>query len=331
MLSDDELALLTLLHNHCNLRRASRALGRPLATLSRQLVALEARLGHPIYLRNGRALVATRPGQVLLERASRATHAREEVEAAVRSFAGGGPESLVVATSPLFAELVLADALASFAAKRPNVSVDVHLGHDIRALHEGRIDLALRRGPLADTSSLRARKLGRTTMVCVAAADDGVDLAVPPAARVAPLRWVRVASSRAPLEIRFADGRRRASVVVPPRITVDSQRVALTLVRGGGFAARLNEFFVREGIARGELVEILPEGRTTEDVYAVFPDRRSPDPLVRELVVAIEHNTLHREVVGEPNARGGAVRKRRTTCRACCSRRSMVEAFDGPS
>jgi DNA-binding transcriptional LysR family regulator len=67
-------------------------------------------------------------------------------------------------------------------------------------------------------------------------------------------------------------------------VTVDSQAVALELARRGLAVARVNAFLVRDELARGALVDVLPELRTAEDVFAVYPDAGRPDPLVRALV-----------------------------------------------
>ena len=285
MLTDEELALVAALAENATLRGASKALALPLATVSRRVVALEKRIGEEIYLRKGRLLVPTRAGEVILDRAARAHAAREDLTAALSALREGGGR-LTVAASPMFAEIVLPGALAALAERRPDLRIEIRLGHDAAELHAGRIDVALRRGPLGDLSSLRAKKLGRTTMVCVAAARQDLALASDVERRVASLPWVRVGARPEPLVIGWTD-RRRRSTSVSPHVTVDSQRVALELVRCGPFAARVNAFLVRDELRDGRLVEVVPEARTTEDVFAVFPDRARPDPRARELVQAV--------------------------------------------
>jgi DNA-binding transcriptional LysR family regulator len=286
MLDDSEVALLSALAESGNLRRAARALARPLATTSRRLIALEQRLGFALYLRRGRLLVATRAGQQLLARARDAQAAREGLVASLRELAEGGASRLVVTTSPLFAELVLPSALAELARRRPNARIEVRVGHDAASLHEERVDLALRRGPLPPLASLRAKKLGRTTMACLAR-PDRFDPAVDAAQRIAAVRWIRVSARAEPFELSWRDGGRVRRHSISPHVTVDSQRAALELVRRGGFAARLNTFLVRDDLERGDLVEVVPEARTIESVFAVFPEGPI-DPRVRELVALVE-------------------------------------------
>lgn len=288
MFDDEELHLLAALERAGNLRRAATALGQPPATVSRRLIALERRLGHELYLRKGRQLLPTRAGALILTRAAAALRAREELAAATRALTHGGKTTLTVAASPLFAELVLAEAIAKLRSTHAELRVDVRLGHDVTALHEGKIDVAFRRGPLHEVSSLRAKKLGRTTMVCVAARQPTFDAGAGPEARIRAFPWVRVATRPEPFELRWRVGRGRSvALAVSPHVTVDSQRVALALVERGPFAARLNLFLVREALAARALVEIAPEARSTEDVFAVYPEQRSRDSVARELVACV--------------------------------------------
>jgi DNA-binding transcriptional LysR family regulator len=76
-------------------------------------------------------------------------------------------------------------------------------------------------------------------------------------------------------------------VTLSPRLAADSQRLVLELVRRGAGVARVNAFLVREELASGALVEALPEARSTEDVFAVYPRRRTPKASVREFLAQL--------------------------------------------
>lgn len=78
----------------------------------------------------------------------------------------------------------------------------------------GKIDVALRRGPLADVSSLVARKLGRTTMVCVASRDVELDRRSSVESRIAAARWLRVGASSGAVALR---GRIREPTAMHPQ------------------------------------------------------------------------------------------------------------------
>jgi DNA-binding transcriptional LysR family regulator len=279
---DETLRVLVSLASDTNLRRAATELGVPRSTLSRKLVEIEERLGQPLFLRRGRALVKTSFGELLIAQARTAKVALEDLAAAAAS--GAGSRTLVLAASPLFAELVLPSVLASLLEVHPSTRVRVVLSHGYSDIFDERVDVALRRGPLADSSSLSARRLGTLSMICVArgllarSAGGATDEEV----RAWP--WIRVASSVEPFTLRVATRGRARTLALVPRVAVDSQRLALDLALRGLGVARVNAFLARSALERGDLVEVLPDARESEAVFAVHPRRARPDALVRELV-----------------------------------------------
>jgi DNA-binding transcriptional LysR family regulator len=284
LLSLDDLPLLAAFAEHRTLRGVALALGVPRSTISRRLGELEGRLGQELFLRRGRALITTSFSSTLLERAGAAQRALEQVQRCATD-AAGAQGRLTIAASPLFAEEVLPNVVAALLASRPTASVELKLSHSYSNLFDGELDLALRRGPIADSSSLNARRLGRTTMVCVAARGLVLPTAEDPAARAQAMPWLRVGSRAEPFTLELARGsRRRTTVTLAPRLAADSQRLMLALVRRGAGVARVNAFLVREALVSGELVEVLPEARSTEDVFAVYPRRRATRAIVREFL-----------------------------------------------
>jgi len=292
MLDNDERVLLDELGRHANVRRVAEELRVPRSTISRRLSLLEEKLGEDLFLRRGRKLLPTRFGELLIERASEARRSLEALDATAAE-ARSPLERLTIAAAPLFAEIVLPRVLARLRSRRPQLRVELRLSHDRSELFEERIDLALRRGPLADSESLGARKLGRTTFVVVAR--DLPSWPSRPAERsaaaiiawVKTLPWIRVGARLAPMDVALRIGPDAVRAVVVPNHAVDSQRIALELARLGVGVARVNLFQVRGELERGTLVEMLPEARTTEDVFAVFPRRRRPSPALRDLLTEL--------------------------------------------
>lgn len=285
-LDDDALRLLASFAGHGNLRRAATELGLPRSTVSRRLAALEGRIGQAIFLRRGRVLSATAFGERLVAHAKAARDALADVDSAVREARAGG-RSLVIAVSPPFAELVLPAVLPDLCARHPGLRVCVALSHGYADIFDDRVDLALRRGPLPSSASLAARRLGKLAMLCVGSPSLAAPGAGPVEDRARELPWIRVGQSLEPFALELATPRGRRSVSVTPRLAVDSQRLALEFVRGGLGVARVNAFLARPWLARGELVEVLPEGGATETVFAVYPRRTPPDVEARDLVARV--------------------------------------------
>jgi DNA-binding transcriptional LysR family regulator len=281
-LSPEDRALLAALADGPALRGLARTFGITKSTLSRRVLALEEQLGQELFLRRGRALQLTLFGQQLTERARAAQQSLEALDLAAQS---SSDDRVVVALSPLFAELGLAPVLERFAVQRPGVRVDVRISHDYSNLFDERIDVALRRGPLRDSTSLKGRKLGSLTMVCVATPRLAQTVtALPLEERVRALPWIRVGVGLEPFAVPLLVNGRRRELTVMPRYAVDSQRLALLVAQGGLGVARVNAFAARAALEGDALVEVLPEARQTDSAWVVSPATRHARPVIRDFV-----------------------------------------------
>ena len=138
---------------------AAQRLGLPKSSVSRRVTALERALRVRLLQRSTRKLVLTDAGRLYFERAraslggladagAAVTDLSREIAGPIRFTAGGDNTGL------------LANLLSEFVTRYPNVQIDVVLtARRVDLVAEG-FDLALRGGPLVD-SSLIARRLGR--------------------------------------------------------------------------------------------------------------------------------------------------------------------------
>jgi DNA-binding transcriptional LysR family regulator len=139
----------------------ARELGLSQPTISKQIGALENRLGGRLFARSTRNLSLTDEGQRYYE------HCRQilaAVDNAEHSFQTGqervaGP--LRIASSGSFGRIQIAPRLHGFLQQHPDVSIDLQLSDEnVDLISEG-IDVAVRIGELKD-SSLIARPIGLT-------------------------------------------------------------------------------------------------------------------------------------------------------------------------
>lgn len=286
-LTADDSALLAAFAGGASARSVAAKLGFSKSALSRRIAALEEAIGADVFLRRGRSLVVTALGELLIARASAAESARRDLQAAASDAGNMGPR-LTVALSPLFAELLVPSVLSELLARHPDARFEVRLGHDYAELFDDRIDVAIRRGPLPDSTSLNAKRLGSLAMICVAspklaerfAGDLDSD-------SIASLPWIRVGSKLEPFSLVVGRGKRPFEARIHPRISVDSQRVALSLAEASAGVARVNAFLARSALADGRLIEIIPEARSLESAFAVYPRRARPGRLLTELLAAL--------------------------------------------
>jgi DNA-binding transcriptional LysR family regulator len=139
---------------------AARALRLPKSSVSRRVTALEKTLRVRLLQRSTRKLVPTEAGRVYFERARAALAGLSDATAAATDMSReiAGPIRFT-ATNDNTGYLV--SVIGEFLSRHPKVQLDVVLTpRRVDLVAEG-FDLALRAGPLVD-SSLIARRLGRT-------------------------------------------------------------------------------------------------------------------------------------------------------------------------
>lgn len=139
---------------------AARALGLPKSSVSRRVSALEQSLRVRLIQRGTRKLVLTEAGRLYFERARAALGGLAEVNAAVRDMSQeiAGP---IRFTSGGDNTGLMARLVSEFLERHPKVQLEVVMTpRRVDLVTEG-FDLALRAGPLGD-SSLVVRRLGRS-------------------------------------------------------------------------------------------------------------------------------------------------------------------------
>jgi DNA-binding transcriptional LysR family regulator len=138
---------------------AARALNLPKSSVSRSVSHLEKGLGVMLLQRTTRKLHLTDAGRLYFDKARAALGELEDAGAVVTKL-GTEPRGTVRLTAPAdMAALLLADIIGDYLRKHPKVQVELSLSSRRVDLVEEGIDLAVRAGPLGD-SSLVARKVG---------------------------------------------------------------------------------------------------------------------------------------------------------------------------
>lgn len=150
--------------------RAARELRLGQPAVSKQIAALEARLGVKLLDRTSRGLRPTAAGLDFYHSSVRLLADLEETEARVRKGVAA-PNGLVrVATPPALGRMYIVPRLAAFFAQFPDIKIEFTTGQRRVDLVKDGIDVALRVGDLG-TSNLIARKIGEERMITVASPD----------------------------------------------------------------------------------------------------------------------------------------------------------------
>ncbi|MCE1237477.1 MAG: LysR family transcriptional regulator [Hyphomicrobiales bacterium] len=271
-----------------SLSAAARRLKLPLTTVSRTLAALEARYGVTLVTRTSRHMALTDAGRRLAETARRLL---EDVADLDRAFTGGRGElsgELVVTAPVVFGRRHVLPSLAGFMTAHPELSVRLILTDRSIDLAEEGVDLAVRIGPLPD-STLLARRVGRLErVVCAAPAHlDRYGCPARPEELVAhPAVVFEAPRTRSQWEFR---SRRhgRATIEMRPRMVVNTADAAVDAAAAGLGVTRILSYQAAPALADGRLVRILDDHDDVEvPIHLVQRSVRHPKAALR---AALEH------------------------------------------
>lgn len=244
---------------------AARRLGIANSVVTKNLNELEAWLGRKLMYRSTRSVKPSHEGVIYYEQIRDIIGKVDDLER-LRDADNQVLSGDVTVTAPvILGKAVLCPLLPGFTEMHPGVRIRIALNNDVNDMVEEGIDLALRISRLPD-SSLIARRLCQMRVVFVASPDY---LERHPAPKVpdglkahACLIDGSIADSRKWI-FRSKDGRNRTISVDGPFDINDAEAV-VELCRKGTGVAYVPEHFVRDDLAAGSLIELLPDYATTD-------------------------------------------------------------------
>jgi DNA-binding transcriptional LysR family regulator len=234
-------------------------LGITQPTATKHVAALEARLGARLLHRSTRGVTPTEVGALYYDKCKAIEHQLEEADnvASLQQSQVGG--RLRVSCSVAFGRRVLVPLVLRFMREHPGLSVDLSFDDRYVNLVEQGVDLAVRMGPLAD-STLGARYLGTRGMP--ASVDD-----------LAQHRCLVYSSVQGDDRWSFTlpDGSSRTVGVAGP-LRSNNLSALLAACRAGMGLAVLPGYVARDALNDGSVVPVLPGLRMpAQDMHAVFP------------------------------------------------------------
>lgn len=257
--------------------QAADQLALPRATVSTAVQQLETRLGTRLLHRTTRRVRLTPDGEALLERARALVADMDDIEQQFRPAGGAIGGRLKVDVPSRIARRLIAPALPGFFARHP--AIELELGSSDRAIdlvQEG-VDCALRVGPLA-SSSLVARPLGHFSLVNCASPAYLARHGTPRSpAELAGHRAVHYASPSSGRTSAWEWLREGEAVLLSMRgqVTANNAETYIACALAGLGLIQIPAFDVREHLAAGELVEVLPDAQPAAmPVHLVYPHRR---------------------------------------------------------
>ena len=253
----DELSVFVAIVESGSLIGASRRLRRSPPAVTRALIALEDRVGQRLVDRTTRRLAPTEAGRALTERARALLAGYDQVLVGASQAPVRG---VLRITAPVqFGRRHVAPIVSAFLNEYPDVRVELSLNDRNLDLIEEGLDLAVRIGPLAD-SSLVARPLGSVRRVVVASPAYLARRGVPLTPKDLAMHDTIFGMARSPArEWRFGPSPRGAVVRLSPRLLVDDVEAQLQAVRAGRGIARPLSYQVTDELSAGTLVRLLQD------------------------------------------------------------------------
>lgn len=262
---------------------AATQLGLPASTVSRRMKQLEERLGVQLLHRTTRRVWPSEAGQAYYQRCVTAVAILDRADSAARALTGEPEGPLKVLTSYAPAILIIEPELSRFRALYPKVQLHLTLDNHPLDLIEHGFDLAVRQGPVRD-SSYHMRRLG-TAPRHLLASPAYLDRAGRP-------RHPRELEDHSLLPVRTVPGPLSWPLVGPqgqfelkpdPSFITNDVIVAMRQAAGGAGIILTSPFLARGRLANGELEVVLPEWhhRDPAETCALFPARATQDLKVR--------------------------------------------------
>lgn len=275
----DDIEALILAVERGSLTAAATALGSTPSAVSRAISRLEQRLGVQLLRRSTRSLGLTEAGQRYLEQSRHAFALLDEAERALQGQREHLAGRVRISAPTTYGHHRLPQRLREFAARHPQVEIEVAIGNrNVDLVAEG-FDMAIRAGELPD-SGLIARPLEDAACRLVAApaylqahgtpADIGALAGRPCLAFVMP-------STGRVMPWLLREGERNVDWTPSAALKVADDPLGLVaLARAGAGICQTYEFIVADDLKRGDLVEVLPQtrGRTRRFSLLYAPHRQ---------------------------------------------------------
>jgi len=258
---------------------AAEQLGLPKSTVSRKLAQLEERLGVRLVQRTTRKLALTDIGEAYYERAARIVSDIAAAEQVVTDMQAT-PRGRLKITAPIdLSTKYLGGIIAEFVAAHPDVNVELDATDRIVDLIEEGFDVAVRFGPLPE-STLIARRLAAIDSVLVASpayiARRGVPMTIEELEDHDKVLFTPSARTQG---WTLANGEQTYELTRPARFASNNLAAVCDVILAGGGIGMVTEFMVACDVIKGRLVRVLPEwSARTADINAVYAARQNLPP-----------------------------------------------------
>lgn len=245
------------------------------AAVSAAVRRVEESLGVRLFERTTRSIHPTDDGLVVLEGCEEVVDRWQETLENVRGNARELSGTLHISAPADTTYQILAPLIVEISEAHPKLQIVVHSSDALLHLHRDAIDMAIRYGPLSD-STLTARKLAACPLVLVAAPSYLAKWGHPQTPdELAGHRCITLQLSGVPVRSwNLSDGQSSHDVALHSPLCGDGYLARQWAISGKGIALK-SLFDVIDELESGALVRVLPElAGGSMAIHAMFPSRR---------------------------------------------------------
>ena len=290
---------------HLNFRLAAEEMALTQSAVSRQIQALEDEVGAPLFLRHTRAVELTAAGALLLQAVAQAL---PRIDTAVRQIRqSAGRRHVTVTTFASFASMWLIPRLEAFQREFPDIDIRIEASDTMLDLEVADVDLAVRYAPVARVPTGARRLFGESVTVMASPWLLKAGPALRRPADVLQYTLIESGDAYAPHLAwlswhRWLEANDLAKQQPKRWLTLNYayQMVQAALTGQGLVLARPP--LVADALARGELVELLPQTRLHSPLayWLMLAPRSAARPEVKAFADwVLAQAVATRQVIGE--------------------------------
>jgi DNA-binding transcriptional LysR family regulator len=257
----EAMAILLLTVDKGSFSAAARELRMPLPTVSRKISELESHLGTKLLVRTTRKLALTDAGAAYIAAARRIVDEVEEAERVAAGEFNTARGELILTAPVLFGRLHLLPVVTDFLAGFPEIDVRLVLSDRNLHLVEDHVDMAVRIGPLPDSSMIATRIGAMRTVVCASPKilADHEPPKMPGDLATWPCVSFDMLSTMSSWPFRSKGSDEITHVAVRPRLTTSTAEAAVWAAVQGVGVTRVLHYQCAQALQDGSLHIILPD------------------------------------------------------------------------
>ena len=276
---------------HGGFAAAARDQGVAPSTLAKAVARLEASLGVKLFHRTTRQVTLTPDGERLYQRCQRVLAEVEDLQAEASGARAQPAGTLRVDLPVYYGRHFVLPLLAGLLRQHPALQLDLRLTDtQVDLVREG-VDLAVRIGALRD-STLVARRIDQQGLVLCASpaylAAHGTPRRLEDLASHAAIVF-RLPTTGRDRPWQFRQRGKALEMPAPAHVRINETESLRDALKLGLGLCQVPDLLVREELARGELVELLPSCRPAPmPIHAVVPSGRLMPARVRVALQALD-------------------------------------------